>query len=251
MRIAVAGGTGLLGTHVVGIAREDGHDVVVLARSHGIDLTSQEGLDEALAGVEGVVDVTNIETLSRAASVDFFTTTTRHLLDAGRRAGVRHHVALSIVGVDRVDLGYYAGKRAQEALVASDVVPWTILRATQFHEFAGQVLDQVPGPVAVVPRQRTRPIAAREVARALVDLVTAAPAGRAPELAGPREENLADMARRLLAARGSRRRVVQLRLPVRGAGAMARGGLLPTTDGPRGVQTFEQWLAEQTVRQSS
>lgn len=246
MKIAVAGGTGLMGSLVVEIAEADGHDVVVLARSRGVDLVTGEGLDAALSGTEGVIDVTNVQTISRAASVDFFSTTTRHLLDAEQRAGVRHHVVLSIVGVDRVDLGYYLGKRAQEDLVATGDVPWTILRATQFHEFAAQMLDQVPGPVAVLPRQRNQPVAAREVARALVDLVTGAPAGMAPELAGPREENLAGMARRLLRARGSRRRVVSFRMPIRGARGMAGGALLPTSDGPRGAQTYDEWLTEQT-----
>ncbi|MET0928582.1 MAG: NAD(P)H-binding protein [Aeromicrobium sp.] len=245
MRIAVAGGTGLIGTLVVEIAESDGHEVVVLARSRGVDLVTGAGLDAALVDVEGVVDVTNIDTLGRAASVEFFSATTQHLLDAGQRAGVRHHVALSIVGVDRVDLGYYLGKRAQERLVTAGTVPWTILRATQFHEFAAQMLDRVPGPVAVLPRQRNQPVAAREVARALVDHVAGPPAGLAPELAGPREENLADMARRLLRARGSRRRVLSLRLPMRGSGAMALGALLPTTNGPRGVQTYADWLIEQ------
>jgi uncharacterized protein YbjT (DUF2867 family) len=245
MRIAVAGGTGLVGSLVVRIAEADGHDVVVLARSRGVDLLSGDGLEEALAGVEGVVDVTNIETLSRAASVEFFSATTRNLLDAELRAGIRHHVVLSIVGVDRVGLGYYVGKRAQEQLVADGRVPWTILRATQFHEFAAQMLDRVPGPVAVLPRQRNQPVAAREVARALVDHVTGPPAGFAPELAGPQEENLADMARRLLTRRGSKRRVLALRLPVKGSGAMAGGGLLPAADGPRGVQTYQQWLDQQ------
>ncbi|MET1037692.1 MAG: NAD(P)H-binding protein [Aeromicrobium sp.] len=245
MRIAVAGGTGLMGSLVVELAAADGHEVVVLARSRGVDLVTGDGVETALAGVDGVVDVTNIDTLSKDAAAGFFSATTRHLLDAEQRAGVRHHVVLSIVGVDRVDLGYYVGKRAQEALVVAGDVPWTILRATQFHEFAAQMLDRVPGPVAVLPRQRNQPVAAREVARALVDHVTGPPAGLAPELAGPQEENLADMARRLLRARGSRRRVVQVRLPIKGAGAMAGGGLLPTTDGPRGVQTYDQWLTEQ------
>ncbi|AWB92407.1 SDR family oxidoreductase [Aeromicrobium chenweiae] len=246
MRIAVAGGTGLVGTLVVEHLRSGGHEPVVLARGAGVDLVSGAGLDTALAGVEAVVDVSNVTTLSRRTSRRFFGAATTHLLEAEGRAGVPHHVVLSIVGVDRVDSGYYEGKRVQEKLVAGGAVPWTIVRATQFHEFAGQVLDQVPGPVAVVPRMRTQPMAAREVAETLAAHALAEPAKRVLELAGPKEEDLGDMARRLLAARGQHRRVLSLRLPARGTGAMASGALLPRCDGPRGRQTYDEWLS--TVR---
>jgi uncharacterized protein YbjT (DUF2867 family) len=245
MRIAVAGGTGQVGSYVVEALRAAGHDPVVLSRGHGVNLTTGDGLDEAMGGVEAVVDVSNTLTTSGKKSVAFFESATTHLLDAGQRAGVRHHVALSIVGIDRVNLGYYAGKRRQEELVLASPLPTSVLRATQFHEFGGQVLERMPGPVAIIPRMRTQPIAAREVADALVALVLDSPVGKAPDLAGPQEENLADMARRLLRARGSRRLVLQLRLPAPGGGAMATGGALPNTPGPRGVQTYDEWLAQQ------
>jgi uncharacterized protein YbjT (DUF2867 family) len=245
MRIAVAGGTGVVGSYVVSAVTEAGHEPVVLSRGRGIDLVTRTGLDDALSGVDAVIDVSNQSTTSRKKSVAFFDATTTNLLDAGLRAGVGHHVALSIVGIDRVDFSYYAGKARQEELILASPLPASVLRATQFHEFAGQVLHQVPGPVAVVPRMRVQPIAAREVAAALVALALGSPVGMAPELAGPQEESLADMARRLLRARGSRKPVLQVRLPVSGAGAMAAGGLLPTGPGPRGVQTYAAWLADQ------
>lgn len=245
MRIAVAGGTGVVGSHVVETLRAGGHDVVVLSRGSGVDLTTGAGLDDALVGAAAVIDTSNITTMSRTASVEFFEAATRHLLTAGERVGVQHHVALSIVGVDRVDFGYYEGKRRQEDLVLAGPLPWTIVRATQFHEFADQMLARMPGPIAMVPRMRTQPIAAREVAESLVARATGSPIGMAPELAGPREEQLGDMVRRLLRARGSRRPVISLRMPVAGARAMASGGLLPTGPGPRGVQTYDEWLAAQ------
>jgi uncharacterized protein YbjT (DUF2867 family) len=244
MRIAVAGGTGVVGRHVVAALTGSGHEVVVVARSRGVDVTTGQGLDAALAGADAVIDVSNVATTRRKQSVAFFESATRHLLGSGERAGVAHHVALSIVGSDRVDLGYYAGKRRQEELVLTGPVPGTVLRATQFHEFAELFLGAGRAPVAVVPRLRCQPVAAREVAAALVELATGPAAGQAPELAGPREEELADMVRQLARARGRRRRVVGVRLPGRAGGGMAHGALLPTAPGPRGRQTFAEWCAD-------
>ena len=241
-RIAVAGGTGVVGRHVVEALTRSGCEPVVLARSAGVDLVSGAGLDAALEGVRAVVDVSNLSTQRRAASVGFFTAATASLLRAGARAGVRHHVVLSIVGVDRVDTGYYAGKRAQEALVLSGDVPATVLRATQFHEFAEQVLVLATGPVAPVPSMRVQPVAAREVGEHLVQLVLDAPQGRAPELAGPQVHELTDLVRRLLRTRGPRRLVLPLKAPTAASRAVTGGALLPTGPGPRGQQTFDEWL---------
>ncbi|WP_329129354.1 NAD(P)H-binding protein [Streptomyces sp. NBC_01476] len=247
MRVAVAGGTGLTGRQVAGILAGQGHQPVVLARSKGVDLLTGGGLEEALAGVDTVVDVSNITTTSRKAAEGFFEAAGRNLLAAGEKAGVSHLVTLSIVGVDRVGLGYYQGKLRQEEIVRAGAVPWTVLRATQFHEFADQVLALVPGPVAVVPRMRSQPVAVREVAAALAELAVGPPLGMAPELAGPREEYLPDMARRLLRARGLRRRVLAVRMPGRVGRAMAGGALLPAGPGPRGEQTYQEWLAGQAA----
>jgi uncharacterized protein YbjT (DUF2867 family) len=214
MRIAVAGGTGVVGSLLVEELTSGDHDPVVLARSQGVDITTGAGLDAALDGAEAVVDVSNVATTRRGPAEEFFLAGTRNLLAAGRRAGVGHHVVLSIVGVDRVDLGYYAAKRAQERAVLDGGVPASVLRATQFHEFAGALAAQVAqGPV-----------------------------GMAPELAGPEEHDLVDLARRLLAARGSRRPVLPIPVPGRAGRQVREGGLLPTGPGPRGSRTFDEWL---------
>lgn len=244
MRVAVAGGTGLVGRYVAEELAAAGQEPVVLARSRGVDLVSGAGLDAAMAGVEAVIDVSNVTTMSGKKAIAFFESAGRNLLRAGEQAGVRHHVALSIVGIDRVGHGYYQGKLAQEAVLREGRTPWTVLRATQFHEFAQQILDRMPGPLAVVPRMRTQPIAAREVAQHLVELTLAPSQGMAPDLAGPNVEQLVDMMRRLLRAQGRRRLLLPVRFPGAAGAAMVGDGQLPTEDGPRGKQTFDEWLAQ-------
>ncbi|WP_402468469.1 SDR family oxidoreductase [Isoptericola aurantiacus] len=251
MKVAVAGGTGTVGQHVVAALEEAGQEVVVLSRGRGVDAGTGEGLDAALAGVDAVVDTLNAVSVRARAATEFFTTTSRHLLDAEARAGVGHHVLLSIVGIDRVEkYGYFQGKLAQEQVVRSGDVPWTILRATQFHEFPGQIMSAFGGPVAMMPRMRCRPVAAREVGEKLAELAAGPPRGAVPELAGPREEQMVDMARRLLRAQGRRRWVLPISFP--GAGGPMRGGaLLPEAEGPRGTITFDDWLATSGIRDTA
>ncbi|CAG6392688.1 3-beta hydroxysteroid dehydrogenase [Actinacidiphila cocklensis] len=241
MRIAVAGGTGWVGKLVVSAVREAGHEPRVISRSEGVDLTTGRGLERALDGVERVIDASNIVTTGRSRSVAFFEAATSHLLRAGQAAGVSHHVVLSIVGIDRVDYGYYAGKRAQESLAADSDVPSSVLRATQFHEFAAQMLAR-GGPFAIAPRMRCQPVAAREVADALVELALGAPQGLAPDLAGPEERDMVQMVRQLHRARGGRRPVLPLKLPGKVGREMVGGALLPTAPGPRGKTTFDEWV---------
>lgn len=244
MKLAIVGGTGLTGRAVGVSAVEAGHEPVVLARSAGVDLMTGAGLDAALAGVGAVIDVSDHKRVRGAR--EFFTTAGTNLLAAERRAGVGHHVALSIVGIDRVDNRYYAAKRRQEEMVAAGEVPWTVLRATQFYEFVDQILAMTPGPVALFPRLRSQPVAVREVAAALVAHAVGPPAGQAPELAGPRVEELTELARRVVAAQGRRRRVLPIRVPGASGRQLASGGLLPTASGPRGRLTFEDWLSERS-----
>ncbi len=242
MRIAVAGGTGLVGAMVVEAARAAGHDPVVLVRSTGVDLVTGRGLDEALAGADATIDVSNVRTALRRRSVAFFDAAGRRLLAAAGRAGVGHHVVLSIVGVDRVDLGYYAGKLRQEELVAAGGPPSTVLRATQFHEFAGQLTLGSLGPFVPVPIMRSQPVAAVEVAAQLVALAVAAPGGPMVEMAGPEIAMMPRLTRDLLRARGRRAVVVPIRVPGAAGRAMRGGGLLPGAGGLRGTITFAEWL---------
>jgi len=243
MKIAVAGGTGVAGRRVVEALVATGHEPVVLARSTGVDVLTGAGLDAALAGVDAVVDATNKMTTSRRTAVKFFETAGHNLTAAAQKAGVAHIVTLSIVGIDRVEYGYYQGKLVQEKIVRESGLPFTILRATQFHEFADQVLGLTPGPVAFVPRMQSQTVAVSEVGQALAEIATGSPQGQI-EMAGPEVAWMLDLARRLVKARGSRRAVLPLWMPGSGAKAMASGGLLPTaTDSRRGRIRYDEWLA--------
>lgn len=247
MKIAVAGGTGVVGRWTVEALRDGGHEAIVIARSAGIDLVTGDGLDDALAGVEAVVDVTNTASTGKRASSEFFEATARTLMRATAAAGVRHIVVLSIIGIDRVPYGYYQGKLHQEKIFHESPVPVSILRAAQFHEFPGQYLAKMPGPVVIVPRWRAQPVAAREVGAALARIAGGDPVPMS-ELAGPREEIMADMVRQVVRARGDRRLVVQVRLPGVTGKAMAGRGGLPAGPGLRGTQTFADWVTEQQAR---
>lgn len=243
MRIAIAGGTGLIGRLVVDETTRRGHEPVVLARSHGIDLTTGARLGEVLHGAEAVIDVTNVGTMKADASRRFFDTVTRALLDGERASGVDRHIALSIVGVDRAPVDYYAGKRAQELAVERASVPWTILRATQFHEFAEQIYATARiGPLHVAPKMRTQPVAAREVASRLVDLAESPARGGYVELAGPHEESLVDMVRRWARANGHRGWIPAISLPGALGRAQRNGTLLPEDGAEIGIETFDAWL---------
>ncbi|GAA1287666.1 NAD-dependent epimerase/dehydratase family protein [Brachybacterium sp. JB7] len=247
MRIAIAGGTGVIGRHAVRAAQSRGHDVVVLSRSEGVDVFSGTGLEERLRGVDVVVDALNTPLLSRRKAVHFFRTTSRHLLEAGARHGVAHHVVLSIVGIDGIDESYYAGKLAQERTVEASGVPHTIARAAQFHEFAEQISARTSlGPLTIAPRLLARPVAAREVGEHLLHVTETDPAGRAPDLVGPEEHTLADMIRRIHAHDGTSRRVLEVRFPGAPGRGIASGALRGDPDSAQiGTTTFAQWLAQE------
>jgi uncharacterized protein YbjT (DUF2867 family) len=247
MKIAVAGGTGVAGRWTVEALRADGQEAIVISRSAGADLVTGAGLESALAGVDAVIDATNTTSSGKRASGEFFEATARTLMRTAAATGVRHIVALSIIGLERVPYGYYQGKLRQERVLQESPVPVSILRAAQFHEFAGQYLATMPGPVVFVPRWRAQPVAAREVGAALASIAVGDPVARS-ELAGPREEIMADMIRQVVRARGDRRVVVSARLPGATGAAMAAGGGLPDEPGLRGTQTFADWLAGQRAR---
>lgn len=251
MKIAVAGGTGTVGAHVVRLAEEQGHEVVVLSRSNGIDLldaaddaSAGRTLATRLAGVDAVIDVTSTTTQSGAASRSFFGSVTRALLEAERTAAVGHHVALSIVGVDRAPVGYYAGKALQEQLVEQGIVPFTLLRATQFHEFARQMHERLSiGPVVLAPVMQSRPVAASEVAERLVALATSRPRGRVNDLGGPEVESMSRLVRAYARRIGDRRPVLAVPLPGAFGRAMRDGSVLPGPDAQLGTQSYVDWLA--------
>lgn len=244
MRLAVAGGTGMVGSRIVALARVAGHEVRLLSRSQGVDLTRPGALD--LTGVDVVIDASGTKTTAAAKSRAFFRAVSEELLRAGAAAGVRHLVVLSIVGAADAPHGYYAGKAEQERIVVASRVPWTILRATQFFEFADQVAVPM-GPFAVVPAMRSQPLAAESVARRLMEIAEGAPLGLAPDIAGPEEMRMAELARAVRAARGQRGRVFELPLPGGLGRALREGAILPGPEaqllGPR----FEQWLSAQAV----
>lgn len=266
MRILVLGGTGVSGRAVRAEAAGRGHDVRVLARHAPVDpadpadtvevspgdVITGEGLDAAMAGVDAVVDCTNIQTLNEDRATRFFTTAVGNAAGAATRAGVGGYVLLSIVGVDRFPYAYYRAKLAQEralaAAAAGTGLTATVARTTQFHDFAGQILARSSvGPLAAVPALRIRPVAIEAVARHLVSLAEAPPAGAAPELSGPRDETLPDLVRRYARATGRRSLVVPLPLPGR-AGRANRERVLIPRDGLTDDLTFEAWLARRSAR---
>ena len=248
MRVAVAVGTGLVGALTVAELERAGHETVVLARSTGVDLAQDgdaltEDLAKRLVGVDAVVDALNVVTRDATESAEFFGRTTAALLAAEDSAGVGHHLALSIVGIDRVPFDYYVGKLRQEELVTSGPVPWTILRAAQFHEFAGQLLGGLTfGPIGLAPRMPVRPVAAAEVAAHLARLAVEPPRRATLDLAGPHREDLASMARRTARRDGGPRLVVPVRVPGAFGRGVRAGALVPEAPDLVGRQSFAEWL---------
>ncbi|GIT78777.1 nucleoside-diphosphate sugar epimerase [Leifsonia sp. LS1] len=248
MRVAVAGGTGVVGRHTVAALRTAGHEAVVLSRSTGADVLTGSGLVAALAGCAAVVDVTSVQTTSGRVSREFFGTATRTLLSAEREADVPHHVVLSIVGATEAPSAYYAGKALQERLVRESGTGWSILRATQFHEFAAQLVGDREKRLHLVPVMRSQPVAAAEVGEALAAVATGAPRGLDRDLGGPKVEEMPDLVRRYLAATGRRGRVLAVPLPGRWGRALRDGTILAGPDAQLGEQTFAEWLTAQVVR---
>jgi uncharacterized protein YbjT (DUF2867 family) len=243
-KIAVAGATGRVGHHVVEVLADRGNEVVPISRTHGVDVITGEGLADALAGVESIVDAATGPSPEQEPATEFFMTATKNLQDAGRQAGVQRIVVVSIINTDQMQGGYAIAKAAHERAMLSGAIPARVLRAAQFHEFVEQLVQWgTQGDVAYVPRMRTQLVAARTVAEALADL--AADQGSAPgptlEVAGPREEELIEMAKLLVARRGLPVRVEAVDDPVDGA-ANESGVLLPGPDAKLGGPTFDEWL---------
>src|SRR6516162_1225361 len=235
MKVVVIGGSGLIGKKLVTILCRQGHEVLAASPSSGVNSLTGEGLAQALAGSNVVVDVTNAPSWEDAAVMAFFDTSTRNLLAAEAAAGVGHHVALSVVGADRIpDSGYMRAKVAQERLIQGGKVPYTIVRATQFFEFLGGIAGSgANGGTVRVPDAPMQPLAADDVAAALADVAVAPPANATLELAGPEAQSIAAFVRRALAAGGDTRTVVADRQARYYGAALDARGLIPDGASPR------------------
>lgn len=249
-KIAVAGATGRLGSHVVRVLEERGHQVVSMARSTGVDVVTGEGLAEALAGVDIVIDTASTPSPDEKEAIEFFTASAKNLHEAGAAAGVGRIVSVSIIGIDESTGGYNLAKLAHEKALAAGSVPVQILRAAQFHEFVELLVSWGrQGDTVYVPVMRTQLVACSAVAEALVDLAEGpAPASGAalppfPEVAGPREERLADVAKLVFAARGETVDIVEVSDPnTPDRELLESGALLPGADAKLAGPTFEDWL---------
>lgn len=252
MKIAVAGATGRVGRHVVNVLRARGHDVVAISRSNGVDVITGAGLAAALAGVECIIDAASGPSPEQQQATEFFTTAARNLHDFGEPAGVRRIVAVSIIGCDRFTAGYNAAKAAHERALLAGPIPVQIVRAAQFHEFVAQLVDWArQGEVSYVPKMRTQLVAAETVAQALADLATGpgtAPTPGStgpsiPEIAGPQEESLVDVAVLLTARRGDPVKIEGVTLPDDpDRDLYENGALLPGPNATLAGPTFAEWL---------
>ncbi len=247
MKIVVIGGTGLIGSQLVVHLRERGHEVLAAAPSNGVDTITGEGLDAALAGASIVVDVANSPSFEDGAVLDFFRTSGRNQLAAEARAGVRHHVALSVVGTDRLQgSGYFRGKKAQEDLIRASPIPYTLVHATQFFEFMGGIAQAgTLGQTVHVSSALVQPIASADVASTLADVTLSAPSNGVVELAGPERVPLATLVQRYLAALDDPRNVVADPHATYFGVELDDASLVPG-DGPLlGTIRFDTWLGRQ------
>jgi uncharacterized protein YbjT (DUF2867 family) len=249
MKIAVIGGTGLIGSQVVEILRGQGHTVVAASPASGVDATTGEGLAEALDGAHVVVDVTNPPVFTPDGVLAFYTSSGEHLAAAERAAGVSHHVALSIVGVDRHEAqGFYIkGKVAQEKLIRESGVPYTIVRATQFFEFLKGIADAgTSGDEVRVTSKTLQPVAAAEVAAYVAEVAAGEPVNGIVEIAGPQRIPLVDAVRRQLKAFGDPRNVIADDNAAYFGAVITDDTLVPHDEAYRhATTTFEAWLAAQ------
>jgi uncharacterized protein YbjT (DUF2867 family) len=253
MKIVVIGGSGLIGSKLVEKLREDGHEPLAASPDLGVDTLTGEGLAEALEGAQVVVDVANAPAWDDAAVMDFFQTSSRNVLAAEAAAGVKHHVALSVVGTERLqDSGYFRAKLAQEEAVKAAPIPYTILRATQFFEFVGRMADSgTDGETVRLAPVLVQPEAAVDVAAALAEVAVSAPVNGTVELAGPERFRLDELARQFLSANNDPRQVMA-DARARYFGAELDEHSLTPGSNPRIAPTrFEDWLNQSTAGQTN
>ncbi|MEZ0448670.1 SDR family oxidoreductase [Cellulomonas sp. ICMP 17802] len=245
MKIVVVGGTGLIGSKLVALLAAQGHEAVAASPGTGVNTLTGDGLAEVLVGAEVVVDVSNSPSFEAAAVLEFFETSTLNLLAAESVAGVGHHVALSVVGTQRLpESGYFRAKIAQEQLIEASSIPYSLVHATQFFEFLGGILDAATQDGTVrLAHVLIQPMAADDVAAALRDVVLGAPRQGRVDVAGPEQFRLDDLGRHVLAARGDARTVVtDPAAPYFGA-VLAEDSLVPTGEAVLATERLDDWLA--------
>jgi uncharacterized protein YbjT (DUF2867 family) len=246
MKIVVIGGTGLIGSKLVNKLREHGHEAVAAAPNTGINTLTGEGLAEALKGASVVVDVSNSPSWDDAAVLNFFETSTRNLLTYEASAGVRHHVALSVVGTDRLsESGYFRAKIAQEKLITESSIPYTIVHATQFFEFLKGLADisLVDGKVHLPP-VLFQPMAADDVAREVAKIAVSAPVNGIVEIGGPEQFRIDDLVRRRLASLKDPREVIADPNALYSGAKLSERTLVPGNNARLGETRFEIWLTQ-------
>lgn len=244
MKIVVIGGSGLIGKKLVPLLRQQGHEAIAASPSSGVNALTGEGLASALAGANVVVDVTNSPSWTDEAVMEFFDVSTRNLLAAEAAAGAGHHIALSVVGADRMpDSGYMRAKVNQEKLIESGKVPYTIVRATQFFEFLGWIAgSEGAGDTVRLSSAPMQPLSADDVAAALADIATSPPKNAMIELAGPEAMSIADFVGRFLAASGDKRKVIaDPQAPYSGA-VLDHRGIAPGANPRLAPTKFSEWV---------
>ena len=250
MKIVVIGGTGLIGSKTVAILRQGGHEVVVASPNTGVNTITGEGLNEAMAGTQVVIDLANSPSFEDRAVLEFFRTSGRNLLAAEAAAGVRHHVALSIVGTDRTpENGYFRAKVAQEKLIEASGIPYTIIRSTQFLEFLGSIAaSNTDGNVVRVSPGLFQPIAADDVAAIVAEMALAAPRSGIVEIAGPERAPFNEIVARYLKAVGDPREVVRDPEARYFGGRVEERSLVPLGDARLGRIGVDEWLQRSRAR---
>ncbi len=244
MKIVVIGGTGLIGSKTVAILREGGHEVVAASPKRGVNTVTGEGLKEAIAGAQVVIDVSNAPSFDPQVVLEFFETSGRNLVAAEAAAGVRHHVTLSIVGTDRVPgQGYYLAKVAQEKLIEDSGIPYTIIRSTQFLEFLGSIADaSTDGSVVRIAPGLLQPIAADDVAAVVAEVAFANPRNGIVEVAGPERAPFNEIIARYLKAVGDPREVVKYPGARYFGGQLDEKSLVPLGKARLGLLNLDEWL---------